>query len=216
MRRAVYSLDIQPRMERYAEVFALTAKLVMSGLFRDEFLPTNAHSLLPTLWSEMSPLCQWTDELGGFQFLELRASLPDELLMYADKLSMAHSLELRVPYLDYTIVEYAERLPASYKLKMFRGKRIHREVCKRYLSHEIMTRRKRGFAADVVDSWFQDSMSTNMSDHLLSGESLIYRYLRRESVKQLLLEHRARRANHYKLLFSLTVLEEWLRQWDAS
>ena len=47
-----------------------------------------------------------TDELGGFQLLEIRSSLPDELLMYADKLSMAHSLEVRVPYLDRTVVEY--------------------------------------------------------------------------------------------------------------
>ena len=45
--------------------------------------------------------------LGGFQFLELRSTLPDELLMYADKLSMAHGLEVRVPYLDRDIVEYA-------------------------------------------------------------------------------------------------------------
>ena len=48
-----------------------------------------------------------TDELGGFQLLEIRSSLPDELLMYADKLSMAHSLEVRVPYLDRTVVEYS-------------------------------------------------------------------------------------------------------------
>ena len=51
-----------------------------------------------------------TDELGGFQLLEIRSSLPDELLMYADKLSMAHSLEVRVPYLDRTVVEYVQRL----------------------------------------------------------------------------------------------------------
>jgi asparagine synthase (glutamine-hydrolysing) len=52
-----------------------------------------------------------TDELGGLQFLEIRSSLPDELLMYGDKLSMAHGLEARVPYLDHEVVEYVERLP---------------------------------------------------------------------------------------------------------
>ena len=58
-----------------------------------------------------------TDELGGFQFLELRSTLPDELLMFGDKLSMAHGLEVRVPYLDKEIVEYVERLPANFKVR---------------------------------------------------------------------------------------------------
>ena len=57
------------------------------------------------------------DELGGFQLLEIRSSLPDELLMYADKLSMAHSLEVRVPYLDRTVVEYVQRLGANFKVR---------------------------------------------------------------------------------------------------
>ena len=59
------------------------------------------------------------DELGGFQLLEIRSSLPDELLMYADKLSMAHSLEARVPYLDRTVVEYVQRLGANFKVRQW-------------------------------------------------------------------------------------------------
>ena len=60
------------------------------------------------------PQMEHTDELGGFQLLEIRSSLPDELLMYADKLSMAHSLEVRVPYLDRTVVEYVQRLGRQF------------------------------------------------------------------------------------------------------
>ena len=57
------------------------------------------------------------DELGRFQHIEIRSSLPDELLMFADKLSMAHGLEVRVPYLDRTVVEFAERLNAGMKIR---------------------------------------------------------------------------------------------------
>ena len=70
-------------------------------------------------WSagrDLSDLLSETDELGGLQFLEVRSTLPDELLMYADKLSMAHSLELRVPFLDKEIVG-VERLPARFKVR---------------------------------------------------------------------------------------------------
>ena len=96
-----------------------------------------------------------TDELGGFQFLELRSTLPDELLMYADKLSMAHSLEVRVPFLDKEIVEYAERLPSNLKVRNGSGKWLHRQVCQELLPAAILKRKKRGFGVNVVDDWFR-------------------------------------------------------------
>ena len=67
------------------------------------------------LLAPLVPQMEKLDELGGFQLLEIRSSLPDELLMYADKLSMAHSLEARVPYLDRTVVEYAQRLDRQFQ-----------------------------------------------------------------------------------------------------
>src|SRR2546422_1196083 len=99
-----------------------------------------------------------TDELGGMQFLEIRSTLPDELLMYTDKLSMAHSLEVRVPYLDKEIVEYVERLGASFKIRRGSQKWIHRQVCQSFLPASILNRKKRGFAVNVVDSWFSTAV----------------------------------------------------------
>ena len=78
----------------------------------------------------MTDLMTETDELGGLQFLEVRSTLPDELLMYADKLSMAHGLELRVPFVDKEIVEYVERLPANLKVRNGSQKWLHRQVCR--------------------------------------------------------------------------------------
>ena len=106
-------------------------------------------------WRALRPQMEHTDELGGFQLLEIRSSLPDELLMYADKLSMAHGLEARVPYLDRTIVEYAQRLGASYKIRNGTRKWLHRQVCQSYLPARILKRKKRGFAVNVVDEWFR-------------------------------------------------------------
>ena len=110
-------------------------------------------------WQELRPQMEHTDELGGFQLLEIRSSLPDELLMYADKLSMAHSLEVRVPYLDRTVVEYVQRLGANLKVRNGTRKWLHRQVCQSYLSPHILKRKKRGFAANVVDQWFQSSLN---------------------------------------------------------
>jgi asparagine synthase (glutamine-hydrolysing) len=157
-----------------------------------------------------------TDELGGLQFLELRSTLPDELLMYADKLSMAHGLELRVPYLDKEIVQFVERLSAQFKVRGRSQKWLHRRVCHSYLPPSFLKRKKRGFGVNVVDEWFSAEKSNKMSEMLLDGESRMYQYLRREAVQQLFEEHSSSRNDNHKILFSLVVLEEWLRSQSVS
>jgi asparagine synthase (glutamine-hydrolysing) len=167
--------------------------------------------LLPLL-SQMEKL----DELGGFQLLEIRSSLPDELLMYADKLSMAHSLEARVPYLDRTVVEYAQQLDASFKVRHGERKWLHRRVCEKFLPRQILKRKKRGFAVNVVDAWFQSSAKGKFTDVLLDNSSLMFQLLKPGPVKKLLEDHRSKRQDNHKLLFSLVMFEQWLRGVRAS
>ena len=107
-KRGVYALGVEDRLERYQHVFSLAPAERIHGLFRDGLLPAEAAGVVP-YWKALLPQMQHLDDLGGFQHLEIRSSLPDELLMFGDKLSMAHSLEVRVPYLDKTVVEYAQR-----------------------------------------------------------------------------------------------------------
>ena len=151
-----------------------------------------------------------TDELGGFQLLEIRSSLPDELLMYADKLSMAHSLEVRVPYLDRSVVEYVQRLGASFKIRRGTRKWLHRRVCQSYLPLPILKRKKRGFAANVVDEWFRSSLNGTLDDVLLDESSLMFDLLDPKPVRRLLEDHQAGRQDNHKLLFSLVMVEQWL------
>jgi len=211
IKRGLYSLDVSDRMQRYQQVFSINTEDVVDGLFHEGHLRDHAGDIILDCWEDLSELMEQTDELGGFQFLEIRSSLPDELLMYADKLSMAHSLELRVPYLDKEIVEYVETLPESLKIRCGNQKWIHREICKKYLPAEIVNRKKRAFAVNVVDDWFQNSMSSKFSQYLDDPSSLIYRYLKYDSIKQLNHEHQTRKQDNYKILFSIIVFEEWLR-----
>ena len=158
---------------------------------------------------------QHLDELGGFQLLEVRSSLPDELLMFGDKLSMAHGLEARVPYLDRTVVEHVQRLAATFKVRRGRGKWLHREACRRCLPPAIVKRPKRGFAVNVVDSWFQASMRGELPETLRDEKSLIFHLLRPKSVRRLLQDHESGRHDNHKLLFSLVMLEQSLRGMSA-
>jgi asparagine synthase (glutamine-hydrolysing) len=183
----------------------------LDGLFLDGMLGPNTGDKILECWQDLAPLMSGTDELGGFQFLELRSTLPDELLMYSDKLSMAHGLEVRVPFLDKEIVEYAERLPANFKVRNGSRKWLHRQVCKAFLPPAIMRRKKRGFGVNVVDDWFRSTKSRRMGEILLDGESCIYDYLRPSAVQEIYKQHQSGRTDNHKILFSLVVFEEWLR-----
>jgi asparagine synthase (glutamine-hydrolysing) len=159
----------------------------------------------------LKPQMEKLDELGGFQLVEIRSSLPDELLMYADKLSMAHSLEARVPYLDRTVVEHAQRLNASYKIRGSERKWLHRRVCEKFLPPPILKRKKRGFAVNVVDDWFNASAKGKLAEFLLDEKSAMFSLLDPKPVKKLLADHQSRRQDNHKLLFSLVLFEQWLR-----
>jgi asparagine synthase (glutamine-hydrolysing) len=211
LKRGIYSLDIPDRMRRYQNVLSLFPGPKVDGLFQDGLLSPDTGDEILSCWRDMAPLMAETDELGGFQFLELRSTLPDELLMMTDKLSMAHSLEVRVPYLDKDIVEYTERLPARFKVRNGRQKWLHRKVSEAFLPKTILRRKKRGFAVNVVDEWFRGAMSKKMEDILLDKGSLIFRYLRPSAVQEIVAEHRSGRSDNHKVLFSLIVCEEWLR-----
>ena len=211
LKRGVYSLAIPDRMRRYQHVLSLLPGDTIDGLFHEGLLGPDAGDTILECWGDLAGLMTETDELGGLQFLEVRSTLPDELLMYADKLSMAHGLELRVPYLDKDVVGYVERLPASFKVRHGSRKWLHREVARRFLPASMLKRPKRGFAVNVVDDWFRGAMGGKLADILLDGGSRMYGYLRPGAVRELFEQHAAGRQDHHKVLFSLVVLEEWLR-----
>jgi asparagine synthase (glutamine-hydrolysing) len=211
LKRGVRSLGSEDRLKRYQNVFSLAPAEMIDGLFRDDILPQrNGHELVE-FWRELLPQMEHTDELGGFQLLEIRCSLPDELLMYADKLSMAHSLEVRVPYLDRTVVEYVQRLGANLKVRKGTRKWLHRQVCQSYLSPRILKGKKRGFAANVVDEWFRSSLNGALREVLLDESSLMFGLLNPKQVRSLLEGHQCGHRDNHKLLFSLVMVEQWLR-----
>lgn len=211
LKRGVNSLGTEDRLKRYQNVFSLAPASIINGLFRDGMFRNGDGPELVDHWRELLPQMVHTDELGGFQLLEIRSSLPDELLMYSDKLSMAHSLEVRVPYLDRTIVEYVQRLGATFKIRNGSRKWLHRRICQSYLPSQIIKRKKRGFAVNVVDQWFRSSLKGELPGLLLDKGSRMFGLLDPGAVQTLLKAHQSGRHDNHKLLFSLVMFEQWLR-----
>ena len=211
IQRGLYSLDLPSRMSRYQHVFSIMPGDSIDQLFLDGIVPKDSGDKILGCWEDLRAVVEQCDELGGFQFLEIRSALPDELLMYADKLSMAHGLEARVPFLDRDIVEYTQRLPSNLKVRYGGQKWLHKRVSARFLPKTITGRKKKGFAVNVVDDWFRDSMSGEMPGVFMDSSSQMYRYLNSTTVQRLFIDHVAGRSDNHKILFSLVVFEEWLR-----
>lgn len=211
IRRGLAALGEVKRSLRYEKAFSLATEEESSALFREDAGGGDPTEAMLSLWTDLDPWISGLDEVGAFQFLETRFSLPDELLMYTDKMSMAHSIELRVPYLDKAVVEFSESLPDSLKIRRGKRKYLHKRVAARMLPKEIVNRKKRAFSSNVVDSWFRDSADGRFAEELDDPEARIYAFLDRRAVGVLLAEHRNGRRDNHKLLFSVLVLEEWLR-----
>jgi asparagine synthase (glutamine-hydrolysing) len=211
LKRGAYALDAVDRLQRYERTLALLPPDTIESLFRPGLLEAAPEQMFAAGIADLRVQMERLDDLNGFQMVEVRSTLPDELLMYADKLSMAHSLEARVPFLDREVVEYVQRLDASFKVRGLEQKWLHRRASAAMLPATIMRRRKRGFAVNVVDGWFRGPQARRITEPLRDPASLIYDFLRIDSVTPMLDAHTTSRGDYHKVLFSLLAFEYWLR-----
>lgn len=143
--------------------------------------------------------------------LDARTYLPNDVLTKVDRASMSVGLEVRAPFLHRDVVELAFGLPASYHMWGLRGKRLLRETVRDLLPEEVLRRPKKGFGMPVA-AWLQDALAP-LVDDLLGADSVGRAGLfRPEEVERLVREHRQRKADHRKPLWTLLVFELWRRE----
>jgi asparagine synthase (glutamine-hydrolysing) len=150
------------------------------------------------------------DPLTVVQRADLKVWLPDDILHKLDAATMAHGLEARAPFLDHEVVEAAQRLPASMKLRRGQGKAVLREMYGTQLPDGVVRRRKKGFGLPL-DHWLRGELGSHARDVLLDPATLARGLTRAEGVRRLLDEHRSGRANHEDALWALLMLEHWFR-----
>jgi asparagine synthase (glutamine-hydrolysing) len=143
--------------------------------------------------------------------LNRRTYLVDDLLVKTDRMSMAHSLEVRCPFLDSDLISLAARLPPRFKARGMTLKRVLRAAVEDLLPPEILRRRKQGFAVPL-DRWFRDDLRVYVSGTLGTDEARVKRHLAPEAVDGLLAEHDAGTRNHGQALWTLLTLEIFLRR----
>jgi len=150
------------------------------------------------------------DAVTRAQRLDLTLYLPDDLLVKVDIASMACSLEVRAPFLDTELVEYAMRLPSGLKIRGGQGKWLLRRAFADVLPPENAARTKQGFGLPV-GAWLRTSLRQLVDDAVLSRRALDRGHLREPAVRALVDEH-MRGVDHTHRLWSLIMLELWHRE----
>jgi len=151
----------------------------------------------------------WPSQMMRF---DVETYLPEDILTKVDRMSMAHSIEARVPLLDNFVIDFASSLPSSFKIRDGRRKHVLKEVAARFLPGELIDRRKQGFGVPL-DAWFRGSLREVFADTLLSQRSLERGYFQPAFVRGLINEHLAARRDHTFRLWQLVVFERWLQQY---
>jgi len=148
------------------------------------------------------------EPLDQMLYVDTKTWLPDDLLIKADKMTMANSLELRVPLLDHQVLEFAASLPVSYKLKGVRTKHILKEALRRRLPAEILNRKKSGFPVPYT-TWLSRELRQSVAEVLLDSKTIARGYFNRTVLENVLSS--SENLCYSKELFSLMTLELWHR-----
>jgi asparagine synthase (glutamine-hydrolysing) len=152
------------------------------------------------------------DDLAPYLWFDQQYFLPDDILTKTDRMSMAHSLEVRPPFLDHRIVEFAATLPASLKIRGSRQKVILKELMRDKLPPSVLQRKKIGFDIPVHD-WLRGSLRSMMQEVLMDGASHHPGLFRRDVIEAQIRDHLERRVNVGYHLWGLMILFFWTRKW---
>jgi asparagine synthase (glutamine-hydrolysing) len=147
--------------------------------------------------------------LEQMQAVDLETYLPGDILVKADRTTMAHSLEGRSPWLDYRMVELAASLPTEFKLRQKQGKYIFKHALRRFIPAKISQRRKMGFSVPLAD-WLRTSLRPTFEEAVF--EPGMSEYLSFPEVSRIWAEHQSGLHNHDRKLWNLLMLACWRAQ----
>jgi asparagine synthase (glutamine-hydrolysing) len=184
-------------------------------LYSKEFAPSVNRELSASVVKRYVKSGNISDLVNRMLYVDTKTWLPDDLLLKADKMTMANSIELRVPFLDHKVLEFAASLPGSYKVRGFTTKYILKKLLGERVPREILQRKKVGFPVPIAN-WLRTDLKGRVRDVLLDRETLDRGYFDRNCIEQLISQNDLRGGFYSKEIFSLVVLELWHREFVGS
>lgn len=192
--------DLAPPQQyaAYTSVFGENSQSVLSA----------GHSEVDDFHQRYFDECDSDNDLDKLLHFDLKTSLPEQLLMLTDKMSMAVSLEARVPYLDHRVVEFAARLPDSMKLNGFSLRHIQKQAFRGHIPDYVFSQKKKGFGAPI-GSWMREDLKEMVLDLLSESHLKAQGIFDHKVVSGYLNDHFSMREDHTDQLLALLSFQIW-------
>jgi len=158
--------------------------------------------------------CASEDLIDRACYTDLKTYLPGDILTLSDRLSMWHSLELRVPLIDHELTELAARIPSRHKVTRRRTKLLLGQVAERWLPRDIIHHRKQGFESPMA-SWMRGDLKEFTSEILFDPAIEATGQFNHTELRRLFDEHCSGRQKHNKILMSMLMLFGWMKRSGA-
>lgn len=212
-----------PKFAKYAELSKVDLEQSYAGvsfyeekqkqrLYSQDFAKVAQESNIFNVLSDYYQQVEKEDPQSKMQYVDVKTWLVDDLLIKADRMSMAASLELRVPFLDHRFMELAANMPSKYRIKNFENKYIIKKAMEPYLDHNILYRKKQGFPTPLA-IMFQTELKEYVENIIDSQRAHARGYFNPTEIRRLINEHSSGSHDHHKVLWQLLVLELWHREY---
>ncbi len=217
LKRGVMALDEPDALTRFAKVYSFFTPDLRARLFSHEmraqsqFEEYRSRQSLADLQSRVAGL----DAVSQMLYIDTRASLPDDLLMVNDKMSMANSIESRVPFLDTRLVEFVESLPTHFKLRHMTGKYLHKKALEKWLPRSVVHQKKKGFD-NPMQQWLRGRLRKHVDESLFASDSSIRRFFDIDQIRHMVSLHQAGKENFMRHIYLLVSFEMWHRRFMRS
>jgi asparagine synthase (glutamine-hydrolysing) len=183
---------------------SLETRLALSGEDRVRRSDSHLDELFGGYFSRVSA----ASALNRMLYVDTKVWLPENLLLKADKMTMATAVELRVPFLDHKLVEYLAASPDTAKVRGNQGKWILRETMGNEVPPSILNRTKKGFPMPTA-AWFRSDLQEFVRDTLLAQESAVRNYFNRRAIEEIVERQEEGKISGYQEIWSLIVFEYW-------
>jgi len=210
LRRSLYTLNIADEINRFFLIYSVFIPEEKNQIYGEILKRTveldNGKNYIKPFFKQFTN----HSSLDKMLYIDVRFSLPDDLLLAEDKMSMATSVEARVPYLDVNFLKIAELIPAEYKIKNFQFKYIHKKYLEKWLPKKFIKRRKIGFT-NPMRTWLSNEFERYFLNLISQNTSLTKQFFNYNAVLNMYHIHKSGIKDYKRHLFLILSLEQWFR-----
>jgi asparagine synthase (glutamine-hydrolysing) len=197
-----------PLEKRYMGTSGYLTESLKKELYRKDFFERRGNYTENIFASYFGRVSHTRDVINRMLYVDTKTWLVDDLLIKADKMTMAASIELRVPFLDHRLVELSASLPSSYKIRNGEGKFILKRIMENRLPKKVVYRKKMGFPVPTAQ-WLKEDSKEMIREILLDRDSMTGDYFNRDRIARIMKDNTEGKDDYSRILLTLLILEIW-------